>query len=143
MRSNATESLGALIDTESAARITFNINPDMFEENKSTEFAEIPISGMSHPRLPFTNGSTRTLNFTIYLHYGAAADVPNAIRTLQAWLYPEYDGRHLKRAPSRLLLVFGDTCPDEQWGTRQRFDETLNCTFVEASIELLVCTLSG
>ena len=143
MRSNVTEILGTLVDTESAARITFDINPDTFEDSKSNELAEIPIPGMSHPRLQFTNGSTRTLNFTIYLHYGATEDVPKAIRTLQAWLYPEYDGGHLKKAPSRLLLVFGDTWPDEQWImrtcniTRQRFDKELNCTFAEADIELV------
>ena len=143
MRSNVTEILGALVDTESAARITFDINPDTFEDSKSNELAEIPIPGMSHPRLQFTNGSTRTLSFTVYLHYGATEDVPKAIRTLQAWLYPEYDGGHLKKAPSRLLLVFGDTWPDEQWImrtcniTRQRFDKELNCTFAEADIELV------
>ena len=143
MRSNVIEILGALVDTESAVRITFDINPDSFEDSKNNELAEIPIPGMSHPRLQFTNGSTRTLNFTIYLHYGATQDVPRAIRTLQAWLYPEYDGGHLKKAPSRLLLVFGDTWPDEQWImrtcniTRQRFDKTLNCTFAEADIELV------
>ena len=133
MRSNVTENLGALVDTESAARITFDINPDSFEDSKNTEFAEIQIPGMSHPRLQFTNGSTRTVSFTVYLHYGATDDVPKAIRTLQAWLYPEYNGGHLKKAPSR---------PDEQWVmrtcniTRQRFDKELNCTFAEASIEL-------
>ena len=143
MRSNVTENLGALVDTENAARITFDINPDSFEDSKNTEFAEIPIPGMSHPRLQFTNGSSRTVSFTIYLHYGATEDVPKAIRTLQAWLYPEYDGGHLKKAPSRLLLVFGDTWPDELWVmrmcniTRQRFDKELNCTFAEAAIELV------
>ncbi len=143
MRSSVTENLGALVDTENAARITFDINPDSFEDSKSNELAEIPIPGMSHPRLQFTNGSTRTLSFTVYLHYGATDDVPKAIGTLQAWLYPEYDGGHLKKAPSRLLLVFGDTWPDEQWImrscniTRQRFDKELNCTFAEADIELV------
>ena len=143
MRSSVTENLGALVDTESATRITFDINPDTFEDSKNNELAEIPIPGMSHPRLQFTNGSTRTLSFTVYLHYGATEDVPKAIRILQAWLYPEYDGGHLKKAPSRLLLVFGDTWPDEQWImrscniTRQRFDKELNCTFAEADIELV------
>ena len=143
MRGSVTENLGALVDTENAARITFDINPDTFEDSKSSELAEIPIPGMSHPRLQFTNGSTRTLSFTVYLHYGATENVPKAIRTLQAWLYPEYDGGHLKKAPSRLLLVFGDTWPDEQWImrscniTRQRFDKELNCTFAEADIELV------
>ena len=143
MRSSVTENLGALVDTESATRITFDINPDTFEDSKNNELAEILIPGMSHPRLQFTNGSTRTLSFTVYLHYGATEDVPKAIRILQAWLYPEYDGGHLKKAPSRLLLVFGDTWPDEQWImrscniTRQRFDKELNCTFAEADIELV------
>ena len=143
MRSNVTENLGALVDTENAARITFDINPDSFEDSKNTEFAEIPIPGMSHPRLQFTNGSSRTVSFTIYLHYGATEDVPKAIRTLQAWLYPEYESGHLKKAPSRLLLVFGDTWPDELWVmrmcniTRQRFGKELNCTFAEAAIELV------
>ena len=142
MRNNVTENLGALVDTESGARITFDLNPDSFTDNKNTEFAEIPIPGMSHPRLQFTNGSTRTVSFTLYLHYGATQDVPKAIRTLQAWLYPEYDGGRLKRAPSRLLLIFGNTWPDEQWVlrtcnvTRQRFDRELNCNFAEVSVEL-------
>lgn len=136
------EDHGALIDTESAARITFDINPETFEDNKDADFAEIPIPGMSHPRLQFTNGNTRTLSFTIILHYGVTQNVPEAIRLLQSWLYPEYDNGRLKKAPSRLLLVFGDTWPDEQWVmrscniTRKRFDKNLTCNYAEASIEL-------
>ena len=137
------ENSGALVDTESAARITFSINPESFEDSKNTELAEIPIPGMSHPRLQFTNGGTRTISFTLFLHHGATEDVPKAIRLLQSWLYPEYDGGRLKKAPSRLLLIFGDTWPDEQWImrtcniTRKRFDKELNCNFAEASIELV------
>ena len=138
-----TENWGALIDTESAARITFDINPESFEDSKSTEFAEIQIPGMSHPRLQFTNGATRTLSFTVFIHYGVTDDVPSAIKHLQSWLYPIYDGGHLKQAPSRLLLLFGETWPDELWVmkscniTRKRFDKELNCIFAEASIELV------
>ena len=137
-----TEDWGALIDTESAARITFDINPESFEDSKDTEFAEIPIPGMSHPRLQFARGNTRTLSFTVFIHYGVTDDVPAAIKLLQSWLYPIYDGGHLKQAPSRLLLVFGDTWPDELWVmqscniTRKRFDKELNCIFAEAAIEL-------
>ena len=137
-----TEDWGALIDTESAARITFDINPESFEDSKDTEFAEIQIPGMSHPRLQFANGNKRTLSFTVFIHYGVTDDVPAAIKLLQSWLYPIYDGGHLKQAPSRLLLVFGDTWPDELWVmqscniTRKRFDKELNCIFAEAAIEL-------
>ena len=142
MRDNATENSGALVDSETADRITFDFNPESFEDNKSTDFAEINIPGMSHPRLQFTNGSSRTLSFSVSLHYGATDDVPKAIRMLQSWLYPEYEGGHLKKPPAKLLLIFGDTWPDELWImsscniTRKSFDKELNCTFAEAAIEL-------
>ena len=142
MRDNATENSGALVDSETADRITFDFNPESFEDNKSTDFAEINIPGMSHPRLQFTNRSSRTLSFSVSLHYGATDDVPKAIRMLQSWLYPEYEGGHLKKPPAKLLLIFGDTWPDELWVmsscniTRKSFDKELNCTFAEAAIEL-------
>ena len=137
-----TEDWGALIDTESAARITFDINPETFEDSKDTEFSEISIPGMSNPRLQFANGGSRRLSFTLYIHYGVTDDVPAAIKHLQAWLYPIYENGRLKQAPSRLLLLFGDTWPDELWVmsscniTRKRFDKELNCIFAEASVEL-------
>ena len=141
-RSDRTEEQGGLVDTESGIRVMFDFNPDSIQDDKSTEFAEVSIPGMSHPRIQFTNGGARTLSFTLFLHHGATDDVPNAIRTLQSWLYPEYEGERLKKAPSKLLLVFGDTWPDEQWVlssceiNRKRFDKNLNCIFAEASIEL-------
>ena len=143
MRSGITEQQGALIDTETGFRVTFDFNPDTIEDSKSTNLAEVNIPGMSHPRLQFANGGSRTLNFTIYLHYGATDDVEIAIRNLLSWLYPEYEGEKLKKAPAKLLLVFGDTFPDEQWIlrscniTRQRFDKYLNCILAKADIELV------
>ena len=136
------ENKGAIVDTDSGERVDFTLNPESFSDSKETEFAAIEIPGMSHPRLQFTNGSSRTLSFFISLHYGATDDVPKAIRTLQAWLYPEYEGGHLKKPPAKLLLIFGDTWPDELWVmsscniTRKNFDKELNCTFAEAAIEL-------
>ena len=137
-----TENWGALIDTESAARITFDINPESFEDSKDTDFSEVQIPGMSNPRLQFASGGTRTVSFTLFIHYGVTDDVPAAIKLLQSWLYPIYDNGRLKQAPSRLLLLFGDTWPDELWVmqscnvTRKRFDKELNCIFAEVSIEL-------
>ena len=139
---NRTENQGALVDTESAARITFDINPETIRDSKDTNFAEIQIPGMSHPRLQFSNGKARTLSFTLHLHYGATDDVPQAIRTLQSWLYPEYDGERMKKAPSRLLCVFGDTWSDEKWVlvscnvNRKRFDKNLVCIYAIVDIEL-------
>ena len=138
-----TENKGALVDTDNADRVTFDINPESIQDDKSNELAEVAIPGMSHPRLQFSNGATRTLSFTLFLHYGATDDVPKAIHMLQSWLYPEYENGRMKKAPSKLLLIFGDTWPDEQWllrscsVNRQRFDKELNCTFAEVSLELV------
>lgn len=143
MRSDRTEQQGGLIDAETGVRVMFDFNPDTIEDNKSTDFAEISIPGMSHSRLQFTSGGARTLSFTIYLHYGATDNVANTIKTLQSWLYPEYDGERLIQAPSKLLLVFGDTWPDELWVlrscniTRKRFNKNLECILAEADIELV------
>lgn len=137
-----TEEWGALIDTESAARITFDINPESFNDNKATEFSDIAIPGMSHPRTQFINGGARVLSFTLFLHYGVTENVPAAIKLLQSWLYPVYENGRLKQAPSRLLLLFGDTWPDELWVMQScnvvldRFDRELNCIFAEVAIEL-------
>lgn len=137
-----TENQGAIVDVNTGNRVTFDINPESFEDSKETELASIPIPGMSHPRMQYTGGGERTLSFTVILHYGATADVPSAIRMLQSWLYPEYVNNRLSRGPSRLLFVFGDTWPDETWiltsckVTRKRFKKTLECVFAEVEMEL-------
>ena len=142
-RSDRTEEQGGLVDTESGVRVMFDFNPDSIQDDKSTEFAEVNIPGMSHPRLQFTNGASRMLSFTIFLHHGATDDVPRAIKILQSWLYPEYENERLKKPPSRLLFVFGDTWPDEQWVlssceiNRKRFDKNLNCILAEVKIGLI------
>ena len=55
------------------------------------------------------------LSFTIYLHKGAGEDVPTAIKLLRSWLYAEYSEGKLSEPPKKLLIVFGDTWPDELW----------------------------
>ncbi|MBQ4469280.1 MAG: hypothetical protein II917_03975 [Synergistaceae bacterium] len=142
-RENVTEELGALVDSETGERVTFDLNPDSFEDDKSTDLAEIKIPGMSHPRLQFTNGATRTVKFNLFLHYGATDDVVDALETLQSWLYPEYENGRLSKAPAKLMLIFGETGPDEIWimktcnVTRARFDKELECVLAKVSIELV------
>ena len=139
--SSRTENPGAIVDTDTGTRVTFDLNPESFEDSKETEFASVGIPGMSHPRLQYTGGGERTLSFSVFLHYGATADVPAAIRLLQSWQYAEYTNERLTKAPPRLLIIFGTTWPDEQWVlrscgvTRQRFDKELNCIFAEVALE--------
>ena len=64
-RTEVTEQAGALVDSETGERVQFDMNPDSFEDDKGTNFAEVNIPGMSHPRLQFTNGAARSLSFTI------------------------------------------------------------------------------
>ena len=137
-----TENQGAIADTDTGARVTFDINPESFEDSKDTEFASISIPGMSHPRLQYTGGGERILSFSVLLHYGATKDVPAAIRMLQSWLYAGYTNSRLNKGPAKLLFIFGDTWPDEQWVmtsckvTRGRFNKNLECVFAEVAIEL-------
>ena len=138
-----TENAGAIVDVETGRRVEFDLNPEPIEDTKETEFAGIAIPGMSHPKIQFTGGGERRLSFTVVLHYGATDDVPSKIRQLQSWQYAEYSGGRLTKGPSRLLVVFGDTWPDEQWVmtscnvTCQRFDKKLGCIYAEVAIELL------
>ena len=137
-----TENQGAIVDIDTGTRVTFDINPESFEDSKETELASIEIPGMSHPSLQYTGGGERILSFSVILHSGATENVPAAIWTLQSWLYAEYLDKRLNRGPSRLLFVFGDTWPDEQWVltscnvTRNRFNKELECVFAEVALEL-------
>ena len=142
-RENVTENYGSLVDTDSGWRIDFDLNPDSFEDEKSTNIAEINIPGMSHPRLQFTNGASRSVKFTLYLHYGATDDIIETLNLLQSWLYPEYEGGRLTKAPAKLMLVFGGTWADELWimkscnVTHKKFSKELDCIFAQVNIELV------
>jgi hypothetical protein len=138
-----TEELMRIADLDTGERVVFDLNPENFQDDKTTEFASIPIPGMSHPRIQYTGGGERTLSFICYDHSGVNEDVPAGIRLMQSWLYADYQGGRLTRAPHRLLVLFGDTWSDEKWVmrscsvTRRRFDKQLNCVFVEVAVELL------
>ena len=137
------ENSGAIVDNENGIRVTFDLNPESFQDDKDTEFASIGIPGMSHPRVQYGGGGERTLSFSVILHAGATDDVPGAIRQLQSWQYAEYTGGRLSKAPPRLLIIFGQTWPDEEWVlrtcsvTRQQADKELNCILAEVALEFL------
>ncbi len=96
---------------------------------------------MSHPKIQFTGGGERVVSFSVFLHYAVTENVPAAIRQLQSWLYPEYTSGRLTKAPPRLLMIFGDTWPDEQWVlvscnvNRERFNKELECVFAVVDLE--------
>jgi hypothetical protein len=132
-----------IADLDTGARVVFQLNPEFFQDDKTTEFASIGIPGMSHPRIQYTGGGERTLSFSAFLHSGATEDVPAGIRLLQSWLYAEYRSGRLTKAPHRLLVIFGETWSDEQWVLRscsvlrKRFDKQLSCVFAEVALELV------
>ncbi|MDR1977937.1 MAG: hypothetical protein LBQ42_04310 [Synergistaceae bacterium] len=138
-----TEELMRIADLDTGARVVFQLNPEFFQDDKTTEFASIGIPGMSHPRIQYTGGGERTLSFSAFLHSGATEDVPAGIRLLQSWLYAEYRSGRLTKAPHRLLVIFGETWSDEQWVLRscsvlrKRFDKQLSCVFAEVALELV------
>ncbi|MDR1648924.1 MAG: hypothetical protein LBR71_01575 [Synergistaceae bacterium] len=138
-----TEELMRIADLDTGARVVFHLNPEVFQDDKTTEFASIGIPGMSHPRIQYTGGGERTLSFSAFIHSGVTEDVPATIRLLQSWQYAEYQSGRLTKAPHRLLIIFGEAWPDEQWVlrscsvTRRRFDKQLKCVFAEISVEFV------
>ncbi len=134
------EEHGAIVEAESGKRVEFDLNPEEFDDAGETEYAAIEIPGMSNPKLQYTGGGERNLSFTVYLHHGATEDVPAAVRQLQSWRYAEYTNGRLNNPPPCLLIVIGDTWPDEQWVlktcnvARKRFDKNLSCIYAEVDL---------
>ena len=141
--SDGKEESGAIAEVDSGDIIHFKLNPESIEDSKDTEFASMAIPGMSHPRYQFTGGGERTLSFTIYLHKATGEDVPTAIKLLRSWLYADYSEGKLSEPPKKLLIVFGDSWPDEVWLlrsmriTHNKLDKTLNSIYAEAELEFI------
>lgn len=138
-----TENKGAIAEVDTGERIVFTLNPESIEDSKTTDFANIDIPGMSHPRYQYTGGGERGLSFSIFLHSGAGEDVPTALKFLRSWLYAEYSEGKLIEAPKKLLIIFGDSWPDEQWLlksmriTHNRFDKELNSIYAEVELDFV------
>lgn len=102
------ETAAFLVDTVTGERLVFQMNPNDITDDKSTNFARIPIPGMSHPRYQFVSGEARKVSFKIHLFKGPVKD---QVTWLQSLLYPEHAGTILKNGPHRVLFVFGDLYP--------------------------------
>ena len=138
-----TEEKGSIAEVDTGERIMFTLNPESIEDRKATDYASVGIPGMSHPRYQFTGGGERELSFKIYLHKGAGEDVPTALKLLRSWLYAEYSDGKLVEAPKKLLIIFGDSWPDETWLlksmhiTHNKFDRELNSIYAEVALEFI------
>lgn len=137
------EQLAQIVDLDTGDRFRFAANPEMFQDEKTTAFAQIEIPGMSHPKTQFTGGGERCVTFTARLHSGSYEDVQSEVRKLQAWMYADYEGGRLSRAPHKLLLNVGGTWSAEKWVMRscaavyRRFDKNLSLVYAEATMEFL------
>jgi hypothetical protein len=63
--SRVTKGRLSVIETDEV--YVFMFNPNRISDNKSTNFPEQPVPGMSHPVLQFGSGSSRLLSFNLYL----------------------------------------------------------------------------
>lgn len=138
---NRTETMGMFVDVDDGSRLEWEFNPEAFSDTDSTTFAKIEIPGMSHPRVQFTGGGSRTLSFVLRLHY-SRNDVAAGIRKLRSWLYGEYSGGRLTKAPHRVMVQFGDNWAGEKWVIEkvtvgyQRFDREGNPLLADVGVEL-------
>ena len=99
---------GYLVDAATGERLAFQYNPNNIRDEKSTRYAAITIPGMSHPRYQYVAGEPRRIVFTIELFKAAVQQQVDWLRSLQ---YPEHVGSMLKRAPHRVIFIFGDLYP--------------------------------
>ena len=98
------------ITGEGADRITFTWMPEMFDESKQAEYANINIIGRSEPILGYSHSSPRV--FQIPLVFAATTDpfteVIKPIWLIRSWVYPDYRDTGMPNVPPRVLLVVGN-----------------------------------
>ncbi|MDR2523404.1 MAG: hypothetical protein LBC93_06875 [Synergistaceae bacterium] len=137
-----TEMSGAFIDFDEGGRVDWGCNPEMFSDGGNADFAEHSIPGMSGPKLQFSCGGARLLDFTLRLHYGMEKDVDAAVKLLRSWLYGDYSGGKFIKAPHRILVSFGSSWPNEKWVMRsvnvtsRLYDKNLSCLAADVSVSL-------
>lgn len=101
--------VGYLIDIEDRERLEFQYNPNEIVDDKSVQFADIAIPGVSHPRHQYVSGGNRRITFRLFFFMG---DVKKRVSWLQSLMYPEHYGTVLKSPPHRVILVFGELYPE-------------------------------
>jgi hypothetical protein len=95
---------------EGLDRITFKWMPEMFDESKQAEYANINIIGRSEPILGYSHSSPRV--FQISLVFAAEVnpyeEVIRPIWLIRSWVYPDYRDEVMPNVPPRVLLVVGN-----------------------------------
>jgi len=96
---------GYLVDVDDGSRLEFQFNPNVLDDGKETNVAEVAIPGRSHPRYQFVHGGTREIGFK--LEFFKTPDLKSKVAWLQSLQYPTHAGAMLERAPHKVLFVFG------------------------------------
>jgi hypothetical protein len=97
-----------LVDAETRERLEFQYNPSEIGDDKTAQYADIRIPGISHPKHQFIAGGTRRITFKLFLF---KAEVKKQVAWLQSLLYPEHSGAMLKLPPHRVIFIFGELYP--------------------------------
>jgi hypothetical protein len=104
----AGEIRGYLVDVENRERLEFQYNPSEIGDDKSANYADIRIPGISHPKHQFVAGGNRRIVFKLFLFKG---NVKQQVAWLQSLLYPVHSGTMLKSPPHRVIFIFGELYP--------------------------------
>ena len=96
---------GYFVDVVDHSRLEFQYNPSEVSDAKDTTIGEVKIPGRSHPRYQFVAGEKREIAFV--LAFFKVPDLKAKVRWLQSLQYPTHDGAMLKKAPHKVLFVFG------------------------------------
>lgn len=105
----AADSTGDAKKFGAADRITFTWMPEMFDESKTAEYAEVNIIGRSEPILGYSHSSARRFQIPLVFAatYSPVEEVLKPIWLIRSWLYPDYREASQPNVPPRVLLVVG------------------------------------
>lgn len=100
-----------IIDYETQEKIELQFNPKEWYDERSVNYAEHNIPGISHPVLQFTNGGDRIFKADIHMNSMFDENAPYIAHWIRARTYPERSENILLNAPHRVVFVY----PNSMW----------------------------
>lgn len=72
--------------------IIFATLPEDMSENYTTEWNSQTPMGRSAPFISYQNNGSRTVDFSVKLHYDICPDMMDVVKRLKGFTYPKYNG---------------------------------------------------
>lgn len=129
-----------IIDYETQEKIELQYNPKEWQDNRTVNYAEHNIPGISHPVLQFVNGGDRIFEAEIFLNSMYDKNAPYIAHWIRARTYPERVNRILTYAPHRVLFIYPNAI--SILGVIIEANRQVQDTFPDGTIKLMTLKLT-